>query len=53
MRRFRMVIVQVRSQMVSKDDVSGHGCFQKLLLHAHSGDGDRLFRRMATTYSDR
>ena len=23
------------------------------LLHAHSDDGDRSFRRMATTYSDR
>lgn len=33
MRRFRMVIVQVRSQMVSKDDFSGHGLFEKAFLH--------------------
>ena len=33
MRRFRMMIVQVRSQMVSKDDFPGHGLFEKALLH--------------------
>jgi hypothetical protein len=33
MRRFRMVIVQVRSQMVSQDDFPGYGLFEKALLH--------------------
>ena len=33
MRRFRMVIVQVRSQMVSQDNFAGHGLFEKALLH--------------------
>ena len=28
-----MVIVQVRSQMVSKDDFSCHGPFEKAFLH--------------------
>ena len=33
MRRFRMVIVQVRSQMVSNYNVIGHSRFEKILLH--------------------
>jgi hypothetical protein len=33
MRRFRMVVVQVRSQMVSNDNVAGHSGFEKALLH--------------------
>ena len=28
-----MVVVQVRSQMVSNYDVPGHGCFEKIFLH--------------------
>jgi hypothetical protein len=31
MHRFRMVIVQARSQVVSNYYVSGHGCFEKPL----------------------
>ena len=33
MRGFRMVVMQVRSQMVSNYDVLGHGCFEKIFLH--------------------
>ena len=33
MRRFRMVVVQVRSQMVSNYNVIGHSRFEKILLH--------------------
>jgi hypothetical protein len=33
MRRFRMVIVQIRSQVVSKDNFPGYGLFEKALLH--------------------
>jgi hypothetical protein len=33
MRRFRMVIMQVRSQMVSNYNFPGHGRFEKVLLH--------------------
>jgi len=33
MRRFRMVVVQVRSQMVSDYNFPAHGRFEKALLH--------------------
>ena len=33
MRRFRMVVVQVRSRMVSNYNFPGHGRFEKVLLH--------------------
>jgi hypothetical protein len=33
MRRFRMVVVQVRSQMVSNYDIPGHGCLEAIFLH--------------------
>jgi hypothetical protein len=33
MRRFRMVVVQVRSQMVSNYNFAGHGRFENFLLH--------------------
>jgi len=33
MRRFRMVVVQVQSQMVSKDNFPRHSLFEKTLLH--------------------
>jgi len=33
MRRFRMVVVQVRSQMVSNYDIPGYGCLETIFLH--------------------
>ncbi|MBR1226824.1 MULTISPECIES: hypothetical protein [unclassified Bradyrhizobium] len=33
MSRFRMVVVQVRRQMFSDDNVPGHSGFEKVLLH--------------------
>lgn len=33
MRRFRMMVVQVGSQVVSNDCVPGHGGFEKSFLH--------------------
>ncbi|MBR1215998.1 hypothetical protein [Bradyrhizobium sp. JYMT SZCCT0180] len=33
MRRFRMVVVQVRRQMFSDYNVTGHSGFEQVLLH--------------------
>jgi hypothetical protein len=33
MRRFRMMVMQVRRQMVSNDGIPGHSRFEKCLLH--------------------